>query len=681
MQGKATKCERRTALQILTSGGLIAATGLTPRRTIAAEVDGPAPLNRFPRMMQRFLVDRVREAHQRSVDAKAALATKQDAEQYVASVQRRIAECFGPTPERTPLDAQVTGVLNRSDYSIEKVIFHSRPNFPVTANLYLPDTKDKVPGVVGTCGHSTNGKAAESYQSFAQGLARQGYACLIFDPIGQGERLQYPKAGNRSRVGIGVREHIHSGNQQYLVGENLAMWRAWDGIRALDYLLSRDEVDNEHIGVTGNSGGGTMTTWLCGVERRWTMAAPSCFVTTFLRNAENELPADTEQCPPRVLAMGLEHEDFIIAQAPNPIVLLAKEMDFFDVRGAEAAFERIQHVYHLLGAEDKIELFVGPTEHGFSIENREAMYRCFNRATGSGGSGKEPKLVIEADGDLWCTKSGQVDERKPATVFTFTAELSRTLATNRKPIAPNGLPGVVENILKLPRHDAADVPSFRILRDFGGRGYPRPAATTYAVETERDVFALCYRLSGTRLLSRPPENKSGSATLYISNRSADEEMRTEAWVREQIESTDGEVFAVDVRGIGESLPNTCGIDSFDNSYGCDYFYAAHSIMLDRPYLGQKVFDVLQTIRLLESTGAESVHLVGASWGGLIATLAAVVCPQVATVTVKQRIDSFEQLATTEHYDMPLAYLPPGVLKAFDLPDCDKMLADKLRRDA
>ena len=210
-------------------------------------------------------------------------------------------------------------MLNRDAYTIEKVIFESRPGFPVTANLYLPAGVDGPrPGVVGTCGHSTNGKAAEAYQSFAQGLARLGYVCLIYDPIGQGERLQYVTEDLKSRVGIGVREHLYAGNQQFLVGEFLGMWRAWDGIRALDYLLTRPEVDRQQIGVTGNSGGGTMTTWLCGVEPRWTMAAPSCFVTSFLRNMENELPADTEQCPPKAAGAGAGSRRFFGSAGAGP---------------------------------------------------------------------------------------------------------------------------------------------------------------------------------------------------------------------------------------------------------------------------------------------------------------------------------------------------------------------------
>ena len=242
-------------------------------------------------MVQEYFVERVREQEAKTIQRLDALKTKADAEDYVASVQKRIRESFGPEPERTPLNARITKTTDRDTYTIENVIFESRPGFLVTANLYVPKGITKpAPGVVGTCGHSHNGKAETAYQSFSQGLARKGYVVLIYDPIGQGERVQYSGADLKSTIGVGVREHLHGGNQQFLVGENLAMWRAWDGIRALDYLLTRKEVDPNQVGVTGNSGGGTMTTWLCGVEPRWTMAAPSCFVTTFRRNNGERTP-------------------------------------------------------------------------------------------------------------------------------------------------------------------------------------------------------------------------------------------------------------------------------------------------------------------------------------------------------------------------------------------------------
>jgi len=257
------------------------------------------PLNRFPRMVQEWFVAQVRQIEARADGVRAALKTQSDAEAYVREVRAKIRRSFGPECEKTPLRPRVTGVVERDAYRIERVIFESRPEFPVTANVYIPKGRTfPLPGVVGSCGHSVNGKAAEAYQSFAQSLARMGYVTLIFDPIGQGERLQYVDEHWKPRRGAGVAEHLYAGNQQFLVGEFFGAWRAWDGIRALDYLLTREEVDPKHVGITGNSGGGTMTTWLCGLERRWTMAAPGCFVTTFRRNLENELPADSEQCPP-----------------------------------------------------------------------------------------------------------------------------------------------------------------------------------------------------------------------------------------------------------------------------------------------------------------------------------------------------------------------------------------------
>ncbi|MCE9560759.1 MAG: hypothetical protein K8U57_01765 [Planctomycetes bacterium] len=138
------------------------------------------PLNRFPRMVQDFYVEQVRAAEKIGLDAQAALKTKADAEGYVRSVREKIATCFGKFPEKTPLNAKVTGTLERDASTIEKVIFESRPGLLVTANLYLPKgAKGPRPGVVGSCGHSHNGKAEPAYQSFCQGLARMGYVVLM----------------------------------------------------------------------------------------------------------------------------------------------------------------------------------------------------------------------------------------------------------------------------------------------------------------------------------------------------------------------------------------------------------------------------------------------------------------------------------------------------------------------
>ena len=398
MTEKTQSYHRRDAFARLLAGATaVSLAGVLDDPHLAAQSD-VAPMNRFPRMIQEFYVRQVRLSQRRQREQLDRIESKADAEAYVRSAQVRCRESFGSFPKRTPLNAQVTGIVERDSYRIENVIFESRPGFPVTANLYLPSRSEgKVPGVVGTCGHSSNGKAAEAYQSFAQGLARQGIACLIYDPIGQGERLQYTDDNLKSEIGVGVREHLYAGNQQFLVGEFFGTWRAWDGVRAHDYLRTRSEVDSNQIGVTGNSGGGTMTTWLCAMDDRWSMAAPSCFVTTFRRNLENELPQDTEQCPPEVFPLGLDHSDFLAAMAPKPVIILAKEQDYFDVRGAEETYGRLRRLYRHLGAEQNIALFVGPSGHGYSQENREAMYSWFKQACGSSNRCRRGDFWWQAD--------------------------------------------------------------------------------------------------------------------------------------------------------------------------------------------------------------------------------------------------------------------------------------------
>ncbi len=529
------------------------------------------PLNRFPRMMQDWLVDHVRAAEGRGDARRAALKTKADAEAYVRSAQERIRQSFGPLPEKTPLNARVTRTLERDGYRVECVVFESRPGYLVTGNLYLPTaSKQPMPGVIGVCGHSYNGKAEKAYQSFAQGLARQGMACFIIDPVGQGERFQYldDKLGSRLRGGTG--EHIQMGNHMALVGEFLGAWFAWDGIRALDYLLTRPEIDARHIGVTGNSGGGTQTTWLCGLEPRFTMAAPACFVTTFRRNAENELPADTEQCPPQVLALDLDHSDFLAAMAPKPVVILAQEKDFFDARGSVTTYERLKRLYTLLGQPENIQLHIGPDPHGYTQPNREAMYRFFARVTGGKAPPAEPAITIEKDEDIRCAESGQVGAMGSRTIMSFTKEKAENLAAARGTPRGDELRRKVRDVLRIADHNAAPA-DYSILRGAGGRQYPAKAYCQYAVETEPGVHALLTRLGTDTLISRV-QGASKPAVLYISHRSADAELRDEPLVREIISAAPDAVFyACDVRGIGDSQPNTCGANTFLSPYGSHYF--------------------------------------------------------------------------------------------------------------
>jgi hypothetical protein len=289
----------------------------------------------------------------------------------------------------------------------------------------------------------------------------------------------------------------------------------------------------------------------------------------------------------------------------------------------------------------------------------------------------EPKLVIEKDATLWCTPRGQVADLKSRTVFSFTQEKSRSLAHNRPHLSDHELKQTIAALLHLPVRSG--VPEFRILRALGARKYPKPYATTYAVETERGVFALVYRLSEQRLDSRPPRDPA-PAILYVAHHSSDAELHTEPLFADLLRDEPSSIFyTCDVRGIGESRPDTCGQNQFLSPYGSDYFYAIHALMLDRPYVGQKTWDVLRVLDWLRSYGHEHVHLVGRGWGSIPATFAALLSETVVRVTLKNALTSYRAIAESESYNWPLSSFVPDVLEKFDLPDCYRALEGKKLR--
>jgi hypothetical protein len=393
---------------------------------------------------------------------------------------------------------------------------------------------------------------------------------------------------------------------------------------------------------------------------------------------ENELPADTEQCPPHALAFGLDHSDFLAAMAPKPVTILAKERDYFDARGAEEAYTRLRQLYSLLGAAENVGLFIGPTPHGYSQENREAMYQWFNRATGASDATTEPPIVLEKDQTLWCTPTGQVTDLRSRTVFSYTRDRSRSLASQRRPLSGSDLAKAITERLQIP--DRIGVPEYRILRPKPNRKYPMPHAGNYRVETEPGMFAAVYRLSDVTLLSRPPRGMQ-QAVLYVSHHSADAELREDPWFADLVgTNAQAAFYACDVRGVGESRPDTCGgPDQFTRPYGNDYFYAIHGLMLDRPYVGQKTFDVLRVLDWLGSLGHQQVHLAAKGWGTIPATFAATLSPIVTQVTLKNALTSYQDVAESEDYNWPLSSFVPNVLAVFDLPDCYRELQAKQLR--
>ncbi len=596
------------------------------------------------------------------------LKNRDDALAYAAEVKNKIKKSFGPFPEKTPLNARTVGVVEYENHIVEKVIYESRPDFPVSALLYLPrDIKGKIPAVLGVCGHSANGKCEGAYQSFCLGLVKKGFAVLIYDPVSQGERHQFDAVPEgKSIAGSCTQVHNMLGKELRLCGEFFGSWRVWDGIRGIDYLCSRPEVDISVLGVTGNSGGGTTSSYINALDDRITMAAPGCYITTFMHNFNNELPCDSEQIPPGIIATGCDMSDFLIAQAPRPSVILAKTNDFFDPRGAVEAYEDAKAVYSLLGAENDIQLKISEGNHGFCQSNREKMYELFCSCAGIEYDGKEPEHEIRPDEELYCAPTGNTSKIENARVVAdFIKEKAALLKAGRK--IPGDLKSALADVLKISVDNK--VPEYNILRR-------NPCTEKYiysqfSLITEEGINCIMNYATEKGCFFHLP--KVDSAILYISHLDARREVETGI---SEIEINDP-LFALDVRGTGDSTPMTCnrGNDYF-NPYQADYFYAAHSIMLDKTYLGGKVKDALAAINLLKANGTKDIKLVGRGMGAIIAAFASALSEKVDTVTLINAPISYQQMIEDVMTYWPLSHMPPGMLEVCDLPDIYQALESK-----
>ena len=623
----------------------------------------------YGHMVHDFCVANLRRARQERVARLAAISTREEAIAYQARVKETIRRAFGPRPPRTPLRPRLVGSLERPRYRIEKLVFESRPRCLVTANLYVPSgLTTPAPGVIAACGHSADGKAYGLYQGFCQRLALSGFVALIYDPFNQGERDQYARLRDREAVSACTRAHNMMGKQLELVGEFFGMWRAWDGIRALDYLLTRPEVDPERVGLTGNSGGGTMTTWLWAIEDRFSMAAPGCFVTTFLSNLENELPADCEQYPPGVLGAGLDMADFLIARAPSPALVLGQHYDYFDRRGHQEACDEVRRFYELMGApREAFCCHRGNEPHGYYRENQEAMVDFFARHARVGPVRRVEETEVLEEESLYATPDGDVVAAGARPIYESIAERADELAAARPTLSTEELANKLSELLHLP--ERRDVPHHRVLRPtkVADRTYAR-----YAIETEPQIRAILRKKMDEPAYAHSLD-VGETVQLYLPHYASEEDLASDSLALSLQEA--GELYALDVRGLGESAPDEEG--SFWQPYGMDYMFHGHDLMFGESYIGHRVHDVLSTIDLLLSQGARDIHLHGRGQGALIALFAALLHPQVTSVTLKNAPRSYHEWAHATLVEWPAANFLSGVLRFFDLQDCVRALGDRV----
>lgn len=296
-------------------------------------------------------------------DAWGALKSKADYEVFRKGLREKLLAAMGDWPERCPLNAKTTRTASGEGWKAECVTFETIPGVHVTGNFFLPDDPKYAapyPCVVITCGHTVNGKGGAAYNRMPAMLAKAGLAAFIYDPMEQGERRHDPYCW-----------HDIVGIRGILLGIHSTLIRTWDGMRAIDYVQSRPEVDGGKIGYCGQSGGGTMTSLLMAADPRIKAAAPSCYLISLRELCEHIGPQDLEQNVYGQLAFGLNHAGYVLT-ADAAVLQCGTYDDFFTITGFLESRRVVARTVQSLGTSDRYSAFAVPGPHGWRDAARTA---------------------------------------------------------------------------------------------------------------------------------------------------------------------------------------------------------------------------------------------------------------------------------------------------------------------
>jgi cephalosporin-C deacetylase-like acetyl esterase len=617
-------------------------------------------------MMTSYLRNLTDEAFDCREAAYEELKTEEQLLEYQIRMKNFFIEQLGGFPERTPLNAQITGKLSFEDYRMEKIIYESQPNHFVTAVLYLPQGRAPYPAVLFPCGHSNNGKAEEAYQRGCILLAKNGFAVLCYDPIDQGERYQLLKPDNTPLIG-GTIGHNMTGVGSILVGRNTATYRVWDGMRSIDYLVSRDDIDPNRIGCTGNSGGGTLTSYIMALDERIACAAPSCYITTL----RNQAPQDAEQDIHGQIAFGMDHADYIMMRAPRPTLMCTATRDFFDIKGAWYAFRQAKRFYSRMGFAERMSLVETDMTHGFSTQLRQGMTRWMLRwLRGIDTPITEPEFPILTDQQMQCSEDGQVMLMEGArSVYDLNLEREEKLAQQRKSFwADNPADKALDKIREMAGIKALGEFNADVEIDERQKWNDFYVSKIIIKPEAGIVLPALFFTTGS-------DNASKEVVLYLNDKGKDTEL-------EDIKGYLNEgknVFAVDLRGVGETVRQSDG-KGYNLHFGVEWQAYFSAYMLDKTYVGMRTDDILtcaQYIQMLSGNKPCQIHLVACGEVGPPALHAAALKHNMfASVKIKNSLISWSNVIHNTMNRNQLINTVHGALKFYDLLDLAALIPEE-----
>ena len=532
--------------------------------------------------------------------------TAADLQRLRASLKQSVLDMIGGLPkDKTDLHASIAGTLPGRGFHIEKLIYQSLPGLYVTALVYVPENDAKVhPAVLVPAGHAANGKI--HYQELSQRLAQRGYVVISWDPVGQGERSQFwdAKAGN-TRYNLICAEHAVMGNLAYLAGANLARWEIWDGMRAVDYLLTRPDVDPHRISITGTSGGGFQAALIGALDDRIQVVIPSCYITSLPMRVANRIFADPDSDPEQDLfgfiARGADHAGLLLMMYPRPVMVATVTLDFFPVQGSYKSFAEVRAFYERFGHADRIRLTESYNTHQYSLHNQEAALEFLDRFNRMPLRHGLPPVTTFPEADLRVTHSGQVSVDFPdaKALLSFIAEY----ASQRRPNPPTTLAAMYA-ALEDPRIGSWTVSPYTGTLSAKELRWEAVGTTTAgSVRIDRYLLHHSTSLAMPMLRIHDDQAKPRGTVIWIR---LEGKATEKDWPEIAAFLRDGyQVYSFDFRGLGESRMNYRARSAddpnllkqnFNEAYAdplsgvlADYVY--NSLLTGRPYFLQLLDDL------------------------------------------------------------------------------------------
>ena len=574
-------------------------------------------------------------------------ATLEESKQRNEELRKNLLAAWGGFPEvPCPLDPQSHGILQRDGYRVEKITFQTRPGIRMTANLYLPDKKGKRAAILQVHGHWKGAKQDPVVQSRCIGATKLGYVVLCVDAFGAGER------------GVGTALGEYHGEMTaatlFPTGLPLSGLQVYENMRAVDYLLTRPEVDKDRLGITGASGGGNQTMYAGAFDERFKAVVPVCSVG----NYQAYLGAACCMCEVVPGALKFTEEGSILGLvAPRGLMVVSATRDAFQFSVGEAkksvAYADAIFKLHSQAAAPKHAIFESP--HDYSKAMREEMYGWMAmhlKGEGDGSPIKEPEFKTENPEDLRCYP-GNTRPKDWVTLPQFAAAEGKKLLAAKK----------------FPATDAEREQLRTVLVE---KTLGNPKSSRLSLSDHPGGFLLEPEEGLPLPVKRENAPQKATSLVILLNLDGAEKAR-DGELAAAIRKSGSDLVTLDLRGTGKlALPT----DKVGRAP--DHNTAEWGLWIGRPLLGQWVFDVQRLIDSLEQSEKKPLNdiiVIGEGPAGLVALCAAATDKRITKVAAVGTLASF--ISDVPYEGQRLGILAPGILRDVgDVPHLAALAAPK-----